>query len=172
MKKKINYDLLGLVASIICLIHCLFMPWILMVSSAWLSQYFTNEWFHHIMLGVAFLFGIPAFLQAYVKYKSKAVLFFGVAGLSLTSYGTMQEDNCCPHSQEAIVVEVEESSCANDSCSVDHSEKLAEVDNEESTLNIMSPVPMGVALILFAHGLNLRHRQECKISCCSNEKKE
>jgi hypothetical protein len=176
--KKIDADLLGSVASLICLIHCLFMPWVIMFSGAWLSQYFTHPLFHHLMLIVALLIGIPVFLRSYFKYNSKLVLFFGIIGLSLTSFGTFREEACCPHelTNSAPVLQAEQSDGCNDCDSINKSDAHC-VDSEVFSLKTtpvkeeseidFKTVPVGVAFILFAHVLNFKHRRKCKIKCCS-----
>ncbi|MDD7986095.1 MerC domain-containing protein [Lentisphaera marina] len=168
MFKKLDADLIGSIASVVCLIHCLFMPWVLMFSGAWLSQYFSHPLFHHLMLIVALLIGVPVFLRSYFRYNSKLVLFLGVLGLSLTSYGTFIDDACCPHELE---VKTPTTDCT-DCDSIIHS---SETDLELHSLDIdftntetdFKAVPWGVAFILFAHILNFKHRKKCKIRCCA-----
>jgi len=178
MLKKIDADLIGSLASVVCLIHCLFMPWVIMFSGAWLSQYFTHPLFHHLMLVVALLIGIPVFLRSYIKYNSKLVLFCGLIGLSLTSYGTFREEPCCPPPANEVANVIEEdsssceTSCEDQSCaetallnSVDTSETSDTAFVNKSEIKF-SAVPIGVAFILLAHILNFKHRKKCQRHCC------
>ncbi|WDE95667.1 MerC domain-containing protein [Lentisphaera profundi] len=173
MLKKLNADLIGSIASIICLIHCLFMPWILMFSGVWLSQYFSHPLFHHLMLIVALIIGIPVFLRSYFKYNSKLVLFLGIIGLSLTSYGTFRQEPCCPHDLKQNITLVECSDCdlivtqpetKTDLPSFNLSSTQENIELEDN----FRSVPLGVAFILLAHILNFKHRKKCKIQCCTN----
>ena len=139
MKKFFDSDLLGITASVICLIHCLAMPWIIAISGAWLGSYFTSPWFHHVMLGVALLIGIPIFLQSFLKYRSYLILFTGVAGLSLTAFGTLKTgDTCCPPPAMAEVSpteEEEEGGCSSCEGCDSHSEVETE-KAEDGTVKV------------------------------------
>ena len=96
MKKIFDRDVLGAIASAVCLLHCLCLPWLLAISGAWVSQYLSAPWFHHLMLIMAIMIGAPVFIRAFLKYNSKWVLICGVFGLALTTYGTLQDQPCCP----------------------------------------------------------------------------
>ena len=116
MKKYIDGDMLGVIASVVCLEHWLCLPWILAISGAWLGSYFTSPWFHHFMLAVAFLIGVPIFLRSFFKYRSYFILVTGITGLSLTAFGTFKTgDTCCPPLQE---VACGDSSCEDSQCEV------------------------------------------------------
>ena len=152
MKKLLDRDFLGVLASIICLIHCLCLPWLLMISGAWLSSYLSTPWFHHLMLAVAMLIGLPVFISSYLKYKSKSVLILGSFGLALTSYGTLQEDPCCPTPNQAGVsknIELSECeiACASEGSSCD-SETRA-----DTIVNLNTP--------------SATEFSECEIACAS-----
>ena len=105
MKKLFDRDFLGVLASVICLIHCLCLPWLLMISSAWMSSYLSTPWFHHLMLAIAMLIGLPVFIKSYLKYKSRLVLVLGTFGLAFTTYGTLQSEPCCPHPESTSKVQ-------------------------------------------------------------------
>ena len=144
MKKYIDGDMLGVIASVICLIHCLCLPWILAISGAWLGSYFTSPWFHHFMLAVAFLIGIPIFLRSFFKYRSYFILVTGITGLSLTEFGTFKTgDTCCPPLQVAACTdgacedtqcESEKAECSDEACEDTEcdSEKKANAESKES----------------------------------------
>ena len=174
MKKLFDPDLLGTAASILCLIHCLLMPWLLMISGAWLSQYVTHPYFHHIMLVAAIAIGLPIFIKSYVKYNSKTILFLGCMGLSITSYGTFKYDPCLNKSINVIADEAPHcSSCAvspeetnnSDVVTLDKPSTLQTVETKMAAY----VVPFGVVLILFAHVLNFRHRKSCRKTCCPSQ---
>ena len=244
MKKYFDSDILGMIASVVCLIHCLFLPWILMVCGVWLGSYFTSPWFHHFMLVISLLIGIPIFLKSYLKYRSGAILFLGILGLTLTTYGTfMTGDTCCPPPSLAGAESCEEScetACAKtaalakkEGCKSEECEeacaskketlvskegckseeckeacaikketlvskegskseeckeacasktqelattKLTTQDQVEESDNApelkeagFNVVPIGVALLVLAHGMNFAHRKKCQKTCCDKE---
>ena len=182
LKKVLDPDLLGTAASIICLIHCLLMPWVLMISGAWLSQYVTHPYFHHIMLIAAIAIGLPIFIKSYLKYNSKTILILGCMGLSITTYGTFKYDPCLNKSIGTIT---ESESTCETTCSSCPIEASINTSSTNEILNAPTPllaekntietkissfvVPSGVLLILIAHMLNFRHRHSCKKKCCPSK---
>jgi hypothetical protein len=192
MKKIFDIDCLGMCASILCLIHCLCLPWLIAIAGVYFGSFFESPNFHNIMLVVAILIGLPVFILSFVRYKSKLILITGVVGLSLTTFGTMKSESCCPSvSSEKVCDESTEcsSECSEEVCeestecsseevceeSTDcgsecsEEQELVEADNnsDETVIQSMNTVPLGVCLLIFAHFLNFRKRKSCKNVCCS-----
>ena len=159
------------------------MPWVLMISGAWLSQYVTHPYFHHVMLVAAIAIGLPIFIKSYLKYNSKMILFLGCMGLSITTYGTFKYDPCLNQSIGEITDTEAYCQTACSSCSSTDNTEFNTTDSSESNSTILAGtsdlntntletklssylVPFGVLLILIAHMLNFRHRHRCKKKCC------
>ena len=111
MKKLFNLDFIGMAASVLCLIHCLALPWLIALLGTFLGAYVESPHFHNVMLALAIAIGLPVFIASFMKYKSKLILFTGVTGLALTAFGTIQEDPCCP-----VPTEVKVGECASIAC--------------------------------------------------------
>ena len=62
MKKVFDIDCLGMCASVLCLIHCLCLPWLVAMAGVYFGAFFESPNFHNIMLVVAVLIGLPVFL--------------------------------------------------------------------------------------------------------------
>ncbi|MCM8533282.1 MAG: MerC domain-containing protein [Lentisphaeraceae bacterium] len=196
MKKIFDIDCIGMCASVLCLIHCLCLPWLMALVGVYFGSFFESPNFHNIMLVVAILIGLPVFVLSFIRYKSKLILVTGVVGLSLTTFGTMKSDNCCPSvsteaacddgsecstecsEEETIILSKsldKAAACGGDSecsteCSGDDAIVLNENIDEDSSENIQAQgfnaVPLGVSLLVFAHFLNFRKRKSCKHVCC------
>ena len=111
MKKLFDLDFIGMAASVLCLIHCLALPWLIALAGTYLGSYVESPYFHTFMLVLAIAIGLPVFIVSFMKYKSKSILFTGVMGLALTTFGTMQEDSCCPPVSTANVESCKTAGC-------------------------------------------------------------
>ena len=172
MKKIFDIDFLGMCASVLCLIHCLFLPWLVALAGVYFGAFFESPNFHNIMLVVAILIGLPVFIISFVRYKSKLILASGLLGLSLTTLGTMKSDNCCPPvSTEAACAEGSEcaAECSTDIEPVEVNENIAEAEDQKEITEIQgfNTVPVGVSFLILAHFLNFRKRKSCENVCCS-----
>ena len=160
-------------ASALCLVHCLFLPWLIAIAGTYFGSMFESPSFHNIMLVVAVLIGLPVFIFSYLRYKSKLILATGIIGLSLTTFGTVKNDDCCPK------VTTEES-CEDSVCNDSVCESMVLKDNScedevckesieqepEIKLQGFNTIPLGVTLLILAHFLNFRQRKVCKNECC------
>lgn len=171
MKKILDIDCLGMCASVLCLIHCLCLPWLVAIAGVYFGSFFESPNFHNIMLVVAILIGLPVFVLSFIRYKSKLILFTGIVGLSLTTLGTMKSDSCCPPVSANEVCE-ESSECSTE-CAEEEGAECEESPVSESedvnvnTLLSFNTVPLGVSFLIFAHFLNFRKRKSCSNVCCS-----
>lgn len=159
-------------ASVLCLLHCLFLPWLLAAVGTYLGSMVNSPGFHNFMLVVAFIIGLPVFIISYKRFKSKIILFTGVLGLGLTAHGTIKEDDCCPP------IAIEEVTCEGESCcpsevntTVVESPEVKVVDEpsevDEVNLSSFNTIPLGVSLLILAHSLNFYKKRKCKSVCCS-----
>lgn len=172
MKKIIDVDFIGMCASLLCLVHCLCLPWLVAIAGVYFGAFFESPNFHNIMLVVAILIGLPVFILSFIRYRSKLILITGIVGLSLTTFGTIKSDNCCPAagSEEVCTADSDcESKCESegDCHDEDHEGKQAVENPKKNIVQSMNVVPLGVSLLIFAHFLNFRKRKSCKSECCN-----
>jgi hypothetical protein len=177
MKKLLSIDVLGMTASLLCLIHCMFLPWLITIVGAYFASSVQSPYFHGVMLAVSIIIGLPVFIISFLKYKSKIIILAGVTGLSLTAFGTIKNDNCCPDVPSRVNCQ---SACEhknNTSCNTieeveTQEENPQEVETQEEnpqeveTMQI-NTIPLGVSLLIFAHFLNFRKKRSCRNDCCN-----
>ncbi|MCM8541411.1 MAG: MerC domain-containing protein [Lentisphaeraceae bacterium] len=156
MKKLLNFDCLGIAASLLCLVHCMFLPWVVAILGTYFASSVKSPYFHQIMLVIALLIGLPVFIGSFIKFRSKLILATGVIGLSLTTIGTMKDDSCCP---ETSVSSECEASCS-------HSLEYVADSEKETLVQGFNTIPLGVSLLILAHFLNFRQKRKCKYECC------
>lgn len=80
---RINYDALGITASLACAIHCAILPLMLTSLPVFGINIIHNYFFEYGMIGLAFVIGMYALYHGYKKHHHKTlpVLFF-TAGIS------------------------------------------------------------------------------------------
>ena len=81
---RINYDALGIAASVACAIHCAILPLVLSSLPLFGVNIINNTSFEFLMIGVAFLIGVYSLWHGYKKHHHKfyPVLLFA-SGISL-----------------------------------------------------------------------------------------
>lgn len=150
-------------ASALCLIHCICLPWIIAIVGTYFGSMFESPFFHTVMLVLALLIGLPVFISSYLKYKSKLILVAGIIGLSLTTYGTVKSEPCCPPGEASVCannsMESEEDCCPEE---VVIEEKI----QEQVQVQSFNTIPLGVTILILAHFLNFKKRKSCKHDCC------
>ena len=84
-------DLLGLGLSVLCLIHCLLTPilLILLPSLSFLTSESEHEWLHRILLAVLPLLALAAFVPGYFRHRDKRVFYWGLPGIVLLAIGVV-----------------------------------------------------------------------------------
>lgn len=84
---KINFDALGIVASIACAIHCAILPLIVSTLPLFGINIINNIWFEYGMIALAFSIGLYSLRHGFIKHHHKIlpiVLFsFGILFLLL-----------------------------------------------------------------------------------------
>ena len=79
-------DRWGQVRSLVCLVHCLATPLVLMLAPALAG--FLGGW-HPVLLAGVVLTAAVSFVPGYRYHRSKAVLGFGLAGVVLLASGVL-----------------------------------------------------------------------------------
>jgi hypothetical protein len=75
------WDKIGISASLLCLIHCLFTP-VIVIFLPFLGETLTHQWFHRIIVVIVLPVAVWALYNGYLIHKMKSVLYMGAAGLA------------------------------------------------------------------------------------------
>ena len=76
-------DKVGIFLSVICGVHCILTP-VVLILSPWLAEYWSNEYFHIIWLAAASLVILSVMLR---KGTSSSIVKLGLAGLLCLALG-------------------------------------------------------------------------------------
>lgn len=84
MRIRINWDAIGVTATVACAIHCALLPVFLSTLPLFGINIIDNPWFENGMIGLAFLIGTYSLLNGYLKHHHRfyPVLLFA-AGILL-----------------------------------------------------------------------------------------
>jgi len=85
MKKEVNIylDKTAISLSLICAIHCLFVPLVLLYAPTLTISVLTDEWFHTLLLFLVFPVSIFAMFFGCRQHKRYNILFYGMIGLMI-----------------------------------------------------------------------------------------
>lgn len=79
---RINYDALGISASIACAIHCAILPLLLTSLPVFGIDIINNYYFEYGMIALAFVVGLYALYHGYKKHHHKTIpVIFFIAGI-------------------------------------------------------------------------------------------
>jgi hypothetical protein len=184
-------DLVGIVASIGCAIHCAAMPFVISYLPALGLSFLADESFHKVMALACFLIAIFAFIPGLRKHRNWLPVSIGAGGLGLITFAAFGlAGECCPSCADAS------SNKGNDTLAVvglasdvdcEHCEDCLalETSNEVSTIAAsqvdgdakqqvsgfagfsgLAPwfTPVGGLLLVSAHLMNRRYG--CLCGCC------
>lgn len=186
MEKRLNRwkDSLGIIASVICAIHCAATPILLtLLPTLTFTQWMSSPRFHQIAAVVCVGMVSLAIWPAFRRFRDYSVLSLSGAGLGLLiAAAFFLPDNCCSHSIASISGS-DARAQHGDPLDVSHKHpSLASPEHASHdapltffTASVVSPeliviiqpwmTPLGGLLLVIAHGLNLRLRV-CSNSIC------
>jgi MerC mercury resistance protein len=81
-------DVLGMAASLICMIHCLAMPFVLTLAPSLAPGLVHDERTHYFLAMFVTAFCLFGILPGYVRHNRKNVLYTMLAGLTLVLFAT------------------------------------------------------------------------------------
>lgn len=81
IKAQLTTDRFAISLSLICLIHCLFAPSFIILTSTFLSFSYDNEFIHKMIVLIAVPISISALSMGYRNHKNISFLPIGIAGL-------------------------------------------------------------------------------------------
>jgi len=87
------WDRIGISASMICVIHCLFTP-ALVITLPLLGEALAHGWFHTMIVLIVFPVAVWALWNGYLLHRLKRVLWLGALGILFLSAALVlgQED--------------------------------------------------------------------------------
>lgn len=85
---RVNLDTLGIVASAVCLVHCLAMPFVMLAIPAVTAEMLASDYTHMVLAGAVTAFCLLAIVPGYMRHNNKAVLGLMLAGLALVLTAT------------------------------------------------------------------------------------
>lgn len=96
-------DRLGVIASVVCFIHCLATPVILSLLAVYAHFLPSEEHTHRVLAVVITLLGAVAILTGYRKHRRSSVLVCMAAGIGFVSAGAFFGDRLPAHWMEVLV---------------------------------------------------------------------
>lgn len=82
-------DTAGVVASTICMIHCLSMPFLMAIFPLVAAELFEAEWIHQVLGFFVLSTCLMAFVPGYLRHRDKRLIYIGVVGVGLVFLGTL-----------------------------------------------------------------------------------
>jgi hypothetical protein len=178
-------DLLGIVASIGCAIHCAAMPFIISYLPALGLSFLADESFHKWMALACFLIAIVAFIPGLRKHGNWLPVSIGAGGLAMITFAAFGfAGECCPSCAAQTTNEergINSFALVSTDVGCEHCEDctaLAETtddstltagaagDEPKHQLSMLAPwiTPFGGLILVSAHLLNRRYG--CLCGCC------
>ena len=93
MNTQVNSDKVAATLSILCALHCLFMPAFLIVSTGIFALSMDNEIIHYAILFVAIPISLFALSRGYKNHKTKNLFFIGITGILILVAAIMLPDS-------------------------------------------------------------------------------
>ncbi len=90
-----SFDMLGIAASTICLVHCLAMPFVITFLPLLGWQFLEGKLAHQILAAFVFSFAIFGIVPGYLKHHRRSVLTGMIIGLGLVVIATCYVDLFC-----------------------------------------------------------------------------
>lgn len=84
-----SLDNLGIIASAICLVHCLALPFLIALLPVLGLQFLDSHESHLILGGLIWLFAMFAIVPGYLKHKRLPILIGTIIGLALVTFGVL-----------------------------------------------------------------------------------
>ena len=151
LKKSI--DQWGAILGFLCAVHCMLTPLsMVLVQITGLGSLWTTQG-EAALLGVALLFTIPSFWEAWHRDRQSLVLVSFLLALGIIIISHLLESS---HHYDSLLVE------STHSVDLSHHEE----DHEHSMIGVIFASLGGLGL-MFAHLLNIKEKREALVECCS-----
>jgi len=100
---SLRADQLGVIASVLCLIHCILTPVVLSLSAVWVHYLPAEERFHRVFAALVAAIGCIAIIRGYRKHRRLPVFGLMVGGLGLIFAGAYLGNRLPSHAAEMAV---------------------------------------------------------------------
>ncbi len=178
IKSNIWTDVIGVVASIACAIHCAVMPLIVGFLPAMGLSFLADDSFHKVMVGVCSLLAVSAFIPGLRRHGRRLPIIVAIVGLVMISIAAFAlEDECCSScelttSTSATEVQLGAEACCEDCIAEPGKPIVASVQPKITDTSITSSffpwiTPLGGLLLVTAHLTNRRF--SCLCGCCTSD---
>ena len=88
---KQSWDTLGMCTSMLCAVHCLAIPFLMVAGAESLLFFIDSEWMEWALLLSALVIGLFAFISGVIKHKKHFFLVLFIAGFLLLITGESVE---------------------------------------------------------------------------------
>ncbi len=177
-------DLLGVIASIGCAIHCAAMPMVVSYLPLFGLEFLADESFHRWMAVICFVIALAAFVPGWRKHRKLVPAAVGAFGLGVISATAFFSTDCCSSCESLLVADrpvleaSDPNACTESCCQQPDIESQNLATGSDATLS-QTPgqflqagftlwlTPLGGFLLITGHLLN--HRSKCRCECCRSE---
>jgi hypothetical protein len=164
-------DRIAIIMALICGIHCLITPILLVALPILANTFWSSPNFHLWMLGFVLPTTALASIAGYRKHKKKAVAAFAIGGIALLATATFWERASFWDSPQAMALASESQTHAGESCG-SCCPTPGQVDDSNSLglagINISPPIALnllgGLSLVV-GHWRNFRLRGKHQCHC-------
>ncbi|MEC8475479.1 MAG: MerC domain-containing protein [Planctomycetota bacterium] len=177
-------DLLGVIASIACAIHCAAMPMVVSYLPLLGLEFLADESFHRWMAVICFVIALAAFIPGWRKHRKLVPASVGAFGLGVIAATAFFSTDCCSSCESLLVADrpvleaSDPNACTESCCQQTDTDSQSLATISDSTLS-QAPfqflqagftlwlTPLGGFLLVTGHLLN--HRSKCHCECCRSE---
>lgn len=78
---SISWDYVGVLLSFLCLVHCMLLPFVIVMLPALSLEFLKDEIFHKVLAVILSLVSVLAFIPGLRLHNKKIVILFAVMGL-------------------------------------------------------------------------------------------
>ena len=93
MKKNLVLDRIGMCTSVVCMIHCLAIPFFLIFGFDSMLRLIDQEWIELAIIGFALIIGIFSFIGGFVSHRQHFIPVLFIAGFLLIVNGEAIEES-------------------------------------------------------------------------------
>ena len=91
MKSNVLFDRIGICTSVVCMIHCIAIPFLFLFGFESLLRWVDQEWIEWAIIGFAVLVGGVSFLGGFMRHRQHFIPVLFVAGFLLIINGESVE---------------------------------------------------------------------------------
>ncbi len=101
-----SLDKLGILASTICMVHCISMPLLISALPFVGAGFLESDFTHEVLAAFVLVFALASLVPSYLKYKDNVILAGLIAGLSTVMFATFFVEKTLGHGWEMPLISV------------------------------------------------------------------